>query len=94
LKKSIRRLGTIGLLCLVLSGGIIFSMVTYVQKINAKKQEALDLENELYSLREEEELLNSEYTKLSDPLYIGKYAREKYLYSKDGEIIIKLPITP
>jgi len=94
LKKSIRRLGTIGLLCLVLSGGMIFSMTNYMQKINAKKQETEDLENELYSLREKEEWLNSEYTKLSDPLYIGKYAREKYLYSKDGEIIIKLPVTP
>ena len=29
--------------------------------------------------------------KLQDPDYIARYAREKYLYSKDGEFIIKIP---
>ena len=28
--------------------------------------------------------------KLQDPEYVAKYAREKYLYSKDGELIIKI----
>ena len=29
--------------------------------------------------------------KLQDPDYIARYAREKYLYSKDGEFILKIP---
>ena len=29
--------------------------------------------------------------KLEDPDYIARYAREKYMYSKDGEIILRLP---
>ena len=29
--------------------------------------------------------------KLQDPDYIARDAREKYLYSKDGEFIIKIP---
>ena len=28
--------------------------------------------------------------KLNDPDYITKYVREKYLYSKDGEIILRI----
>ena len=31
------------------------------------------------------------FTKLQDPDYVARYAREKYLYSKDGEIIIRIP---
>ena len=38
----------------------------------------------------DEEELNDEINKLQDPEYMAKYAREKYLYSKKGEIIIKI----
>jgi len=38
----------------------------------------------------EEEKLQSEIIKLQDSDYVARYAREKYLYSKDGEIIIKI----
>ena len=39
----------------------------------------------------EEEKLQSEIIKLQDPDYVARYAREKYLYSKDGEIILRMP---
>ena len=29
--------------------------------------------------------------KLNDPDYVARYAREKYLYSKNGELIIRIP---
>ena len=45
---------------------------------------------ELIGGLEEEETLKSEIVKLQDDEYIARYAREKYLYSKDGEIIIKI----
>ena len=34
--------------------------------------------------------LKEEINRLQDPEYMAKYAREKYLYSKNGEIIIKI----
>lgn len=55
---------------------------------NIKTKEELDL---VYKEKlKEEEKLQSEITKLQDPEYIARYAREKYLYSKNGEIIIKI----
>ena len=39
----------------------------------------------------EEDKLNSDIKKLKDPEYVARYAREKYMYSKDGELIIRLP---
>jgi len=59
-------------------------------KIIDKYQEKKDLEEKYASLVSEEELLEKEVNKLQDPEYIAKYAREKYLYSKDGEYIIKI----
>ena len=41
-------------------------------------------------MKEKEEVLKSDATKLQDPDYVARYAREKYLYSKDGEIILQI----
>ncbi len=42
-------------------------------------------------MKDEEDKLNSDIKKLKDPEYVARYAREKYMYSKDGELIIRLP---
>lgn len=49
------------------------------------------LKDKLSNLKEEEEILNSDIKKPEDPDYVARYAREKYLYSKDGELIIRIP---
>ena len=38
----------------------------------------------------EEEYLNMEVEKLKDPDYVARYAREQFLYSKDGEFNIRI----
>ena len=38
----------------------------------------------------EQDSLKSEVVKLQDPEYVARYAREKYLYTKDGETILKI----
>ena len=45
----------------------------------------------LNNLNEHLQSKNNTVTKLQDPDYVARYAREKYLYSKDGEIIIRIP---
>lgn len=62
-----------------------------IVKINNKYVEAHELEKKLADLQEEEKELNSEIVKLQDPDYLARYAREKYFYSKDNEIIIRIP---
>ena len=49
------------------------------------------IEAYIEKLKEEEEELKGQVTKLQDPDYVARYAREKYLFSKDGEIIIRIP---
>lgn len=62
-----------------------------IVKINNKYVEVRELEKKLADLQEEEKELNSEIVKLQDPDYLARYAREKYFYSKDNEIIIRIP---
>ena len=61
-----------------------------VNSIIQKKTETTELSVKYNDLLEEEASLNSEVTKLQDPEYIARYAREKYLYTKDGERILKI----
>ena len=54
------------------------------------KKEKKSLENQLLTLKEEKEILETDILKLEDPDYIAKYVREKYFYSKDGELILRI----
>ena len=49
------------------------------------------MEGKLADLEEQEEILKTDIQRLEDPEYVAKYAREKYLYSKEGELIIRIP---
>ncbi len=69
-----------------------FSVVVNVSlEIAGKYEEKKILNKELEVLKEEEEELSTDVLKLQDPEYVGRYLREKYLYSREDEYIIKLP---
>lgn len=59
-------------------------------QIRDNKKETEKLLEKKDALLEEEQSLKSEVSKLKDPDYIARYAREKYMYTKDGEIILKI----
>lgn len=54
------------------------------------RDEKTSLLNEIEDLKADEEKLKMEVLKLNDPDYVARYAREKYLYSKDKEILIRI----
>ena len=70
---------------------LIKSVGSTVVDIYKKKAEKKEYTAQLEVLKDKEEELKGTVTKLQDPDYIEKYAREKYLYSKNGEIIIRIP---
>ena len=83
------------LLFFIIFGGIIgslsYSFFSNVNKIVSIKKEKQVLNDRIEELTDEEKCLNSDIKKLEDPEYVARYAREKYLYSKDGELIIRIP---
>lgn len=74
------------LFSIVLVATVYSDLRSITENINETKEY-----NKLYEeLLEEEASLNSEVIKLQDPEYVARYAREKFMYTKDGELILKI----
>lgn len=90
-RKRATRIMVFGVISVVISILILSSILGVVFDVVDKYKEASLLEDKLASLEKEEEELNQEIVKLQDSEYLARYAREKYFYSKDNEIIIRIP---
>ncbi len=75
-----------GGITLVLSYNL-FSNLSMISKMNNEKKE---LKSKIVSLKEEKKELETDIMKLEDPDYIAKYVRERYFYSKEGELILRI----
>ena len=90
-KKNAKRILIFGFFSLLSITIVLSSVLNVVNQIIDKYHEADELEEKLANLSEEEENLNNEILKLQDKDYLARYAREKYFYSKNGELIIRIP---
>lgn len=90
-KKSKLRFFVLGLGSIAIIVGVTLSIGKYWVEIIDKYKEKKELNKELALLREKEEQLKVDANKLQNPDYVARYAREKYLYSKDGEYILQIP---
>lgn len=76
--------------CAVLMVALVGTVFKDYSKVVQNRREKEQLEKRYQELLEEETSLNSEVVKLQDPSYVARYAREKYLYSKEGETILRI----
>ena len=76
--------------CIITSVVFVSTLVSLDLQIKKTKDEIKELTVSYSDKLEEEENLKEEITRLQDPEYMARYAREKYLYSKKNEIIIKI----
>ena len=90
-KKVKRNFIIIAAIYLVIGFLLMQTVVKTSYELYTKSKEKKEFQEELTILKEKEEELKGQVNKLQDPDYIARYAREKYLYSKDGEIIIRIP---
>lgn len=89
-KKDKRRITLLMFIFIPLLIMFVSRMFSYWSVIYSNVKEKKKLELKYKEILEREDLLKSEISKLEDEEYVARYAREKFLYSKDGEIIIKL----
>ena len=89
--KTRRRLFILGFASIITIVAMSFAIGKYWVEIFEKYKEKNSLDKELTNLKEKEEELKVDANKLQNPDYIARYAREKYLYSKDGEFILQIP---
>ena len=89
-KKSKRRLMIFGIPSAIMIVYFCVTFTSYIYMYFSLQSEKEVLNNNLYSLQEEKKNLKNEIVKLNDPNYIIRYAKEYYLYSTEGEYVIKL----
>ena len=89
-KKIKRRMRVYLFVIFGLLSFFVYKMSNYWPKIFSNYEEKTKLDSKYEALLKEEKSLTTDILKLKDPDYIARYAREKYMYSKDGEVIIKI----
>ena len=67
-----------------------YTLLFNLKQVSDLENEKKKLKNEIVELKEKESAIVADIKRLSDPLYVSRYAREKYYYSKEGEIILRM----
>ena len=88
-KKAKRRLAVFGPIAIFIIIYCGFTLVTTVANLYTLKNEEKTLNNKLSTLKTDASNLKTEITKLQNKDYVARYARENYLYTKNGEYVIK-----
>ena len=82
------------MLCMIfagLSAGMLYSSAQELQTMLQLKEGIASDKSEIADLKQQVTDLSDEKEKLEDPEYLKYMVRGKYLVSKDGEQVFKLP---
>lgn len=90
--KKKRKMGNIyGIVFLIISVFLIYTLIAKVQHIQDEKATYQKLIVQEKELKKEKEKLAKEVDSLNDSDYVVRYARSHYIFSKNGEEVIILP---
>lgn len=89
LKKTKRRIFVLIVILIPLLIVFVYNITNYTNKIEENILQTKELNSQYDELLAEEIKLKKEASKLQNEEYLIKYAREKYLLSKENEIIFK-----
>ena len=89
-KSRKRRLLFIGTACVIAFVFFCVNIFTYTYKIVVLTKKQNELANQLEVLKVEKENLEKDIANLQTPEGIANYARQEYLYTRQGEYVIKI----
>ena len=95
-KKPVKKDNDTGYVAFLLCAIVLFIIILIstifsdMMQIYNNRRQTKELQEQYSMLLEEEASLHSEVIKLQDPDYVARYAREKFLYTKDGEKILRI----
>lgn len=90
-KLLIRRLTLFFVFVAIVSYTLIKTLYTQASVLNEKQDQLKEVQAEYNQIKENQEILKENITKLQDDEYVGKYARQEYYLSDEGEIIFSIP---
>lgn len=81
------------ILIIIFLVGVYFSygVISEIYTTITLKKDISNVEKELRKIKDENQYLKSQKSKLEDPDYVQSYARGNYMLTKDGEEIYYLP---
>ncbi|MET0958964.1 MAG: septum formation initiator family protein [Psychrobacillus psychrotolerans] len=86
-----RRLVLFTILSFALVGLLVSTLLNSKSAYEEKQLQKEQVAQELEQVKEEQEILKVQISKLNDDEYIGKLLRKQYFLSEEGEIIFTLP---
>ncbi|MEK3979387.1 septum formation initiator family protein [Psychrobacillus sp. FSL K6-2836] len=86
-----RRLVLFTIVSVALVGLLISTLLSSKSAFEEKQLQKEQVAQELEQVKEEQEILKVQISKLNDDEYIGKLLRKQYFLSEEGEIIFTLP---
>lgn len=89
-KKEKKRLFLISIIIVGLIALLTFSVSKDFITIAKNVKQTKELTQKYENLLDEKKSLTSQVTKMQDPNYLARYAKEKFLYSKEDEVIIRV----
>lgn len=87
--KKYRKL--LGFVYLGISAILIYTLCMNAFRVIDQQKELTLLEKKKTELEKEKKALSQEVELLNDDDYVARYARDNYVFSKDGEEVVKLP---
>jgi len=88
--KTKSRMLVIFLFFIVIISTLGYTLFFNVCQIVDLKLDMIELKEKKLELEDEEKVIEADIKRLQNPEYIARYAREKYFYSKPGEIILRI----
>ena len=86
-----RRLLLFSIMSVAVVGLLISTLLSSKSAYEVKQVQKEQVAQELEQVKEEQEMLKVQISKLNDDEYIGKLLRKQYFLSEEGEIIFTLP---
>ncbi len=90
-KLLIRRLTVFFILFMMITISLLSALISQNRVLSEKQEQLHNLDEEYHNLKEEQKALKEEIVKFQDEEYVGKYARQEYFMSDEGEIIFTIP---
>ncbi|MCD7950418.1 MAG: septum formation initiator family protein [Erysipelotrichaceae bacterium] len=90
-RKEARYKKLIGIACIIVSVGMIYTLVVTAVRVLERREELAILTEQRDALQEEKDALEEEVDLLNDDDYAARYARDNYIFPSEGEEVVILP---
>lgn len=79
------------MLYVIIGTSLLCVLLSQAMNVFSRKDEVKRLEQEIVLIKKEKTELEKEVELLNDDDYVTRYARENYVFTRDGEQVVTLP---